>query len=190
MDEFREIISALGPYEGGLGWSIALYVLFFLNVILLIMEGSSFATNITIVVLLALFIDKTFAFGYMFNPSDMDPRLCHSEVFFGTYIARVIMFAGPFAIAGSTRNGRTRFVAIVAGIGGMTYMFARWWYEQRNSDVSGVTCMVDTGIMMQHAGLLLVLARITLRDRFGFGLVNGHIPVTVLGELAPDDVEI
>ncbi|MBN1564404.1 MAG: hypothetical protein JXA10_11230 [Anaerolineae bacterium] len=187
MDEFKEIISALGPDAGGLGWSITLYVLFFVNVILLLMEGSSFGTNISIAVLLAIFIDKTFAFGYMFNPNDLDPELCHREVFFGTYIARVVMFAGPFAIAGATKNGKTRFVAIVAGIAGMVYMFMRWFMEQRDSKISGVTCMVDTDLMVQHVGLLLVLARITLRDRFGFGPVDRDIPVTVLGELAPDD---
>jgi len=190
MGDLNEIISALGPYEGGLVWSIALYSLFFLNVILLLMEGSSFGTNIGIVVLICLFIDKTFAFGYMFNPSNMNPRLCHSEVFFGTYLARVVMFAGPFAIAGATKNGKTRMVAIVAGIGGMVYMFGRWFSEQRHSTVSGVTCMVDAHVMMQTAGMLLVLARIALRDRFRLGTVDRHIPVTVAGEFAPDEIEI
>ena len=70
MGEFGEIISALKPSAGGLGWSITLYTLFFLNIILLLMEGTSFGTNIGIVVLLCLFIDKTFAFGHMFNPND------------------------------------------------------------------------------------------------------------------------
>ena len=190
MAEFKEIISALGPYEGGLGWSIALYTLFFFNLILLLIEGSSFGTNIGIVVLLALFIDKTFAFGHMFNPSGMDPRLCHSEVFFGTYLARVAMFAGPFAIAGATKNGKARAVAILAGLGGMTYMFGRWFLEQRESNVTSVTCMVDAKVMVQTVGMLLVLARITLRDRFRLGTVDRHIPVTITGELAPDEIEI
>jgi hypothetical protein len=189
MGEFGEIISALKPSAGGLGWSIALYALFFFNFILLMIEGSSFGTNIGIAVLLALFIDKTFAFGYMFNPSGMDPQLCHSEVFFGTYLARVVMFAGPFAIAGSTDNGKARALAIATGLGGMAYMFGRWFIEQRQSDVSGVTCM-NPDVMLQSAGMLLVFARITLRNRFCLGTVHRHIPITVAGEFATHEIEI
>ncbi len=190
MAEFKEIISALGPNAGGLVWSLALYALFFLNLLLLLIEGSSFGTNIGIAVLLSIFIDKTFAFGHMFNPNDIDPHVCHAEIFFGTYLIRVVMFAGPFAVAGSTTNGKARALAIFSGVGGIAYMFGRWFLEQRESEVSGVTCMVDTDVMLQTAGILLVVARITLRDRFRLGTVDRHIPVTVAGEPSPNEIEV
>lgn len=193
MDAFGEMLGSLGPNSGPLIWNLVLYSMFFLNLILLFVEGSSFGTNITMVVLMLIFIDKTYAFGHMFNGDrGFDPETCHGEVFFGTYLARVAMFAGPFSIAGSTEKGSARGMGILTGLVGMVYMFGRWFTEQRQSKVSGVTCMVDpieTDVMLQTIGMVLILAQIALRDRFRLGTIDRDIPVTETGELAAHELE-
>ncbi len=193
MEDIRTIISSIGPGSGQqLIWDIALYWLFLINVVMLLMEGSAFGTNIAIGVLLAVFIDKTFAFGYMFNPDNGiydDPETCHAKVFVGTYLIRVIMFAGPFAVAGSTREGKARGIGILAGLSAIVYMFARWYFDQRDFSTERVTCE-NTDWMIQSAGLILILAKLVLRDRLLLGTVNRHIPVAVTRHLAAHDVEV
>lgn len=189
MDQFKEMINALWLTDQ-IQWDIALYVLFFLNLVLLIMqtEGSAFATLLLIIVLVAIIIDKTLAFGYMidFDMTRYTRERFHEEIFIGTYLIRVAMFAVPLSIAGMTKNPKSRGPAVIAGVGGGAYMFVRWFSEQRN------TPGTDIGLgyvpMLQYMGLLLMTARFTLRNRLCF--VDRDIPVTVPGELAAHDVEI
>jgi hypothetical protein len=163
-----------------------------INIVMLLMEGSAFGTNVAIAVLIAVFVDKTFAFGYMFNPDNGifdDPKTCHAKVFVGTYLIRVIMFAGPFAVACSTTSGKTRGIAILSGLSAMVYMFARWYFEQRDFTSERITCE-NTDWMIQSAGLILILAKLVLRNRLLLGTVNRHIPITVTRDLAAHDVEV
>jgi hypothetical protein len=194
MEDIKTIINSIGPGSGqNLIWSIVLYWMFLINLIVLFIDGTAFGTNISMVVLLCIFVDKTFAFGYMFNPKnglyDNDPQTCHAKVFVGTYLIRVVMFAGPFAIAGSTTEGKVRGAAILAGLSAVVYMAARWFFEQRNFKASTITCY-NTDIVTAHAGLILVLAKIALRDRLSLGTVHRHIPVTVSRVFAAHNVEI
>lgn len=189
MEDIKEIINALGPSSGGMAWSLALYWMFLINLVILFVDGSAFGTNISIAVLLCVFIDKTFAFGYMFNSSEMDPEYCHTKIFIGTYLIRVAMFAGPFAVAGSTEKGKVRAIAILAGLSGIGYMFIRWFYDQRKVDAIDVTCY-NTEMLIQTAGMGLVLAKIALRDRLPLGAIHRHIPITVPRELATHEIEI
>lgn len=193
MDQVNDILGALGPHSGPLIWNLVLYGMFVLNLILLFVEGSTFGTNLVMAVLLFIFIDKTYAFGHMFSGDKWtDPETCHTKVFFGTYLIRVAMFAGPFSIAGSTEKGAARALAIVTGLAGIVYMFGRWFTEQREFEATSVTCMADSTdptVMVQTLGLGLVLAKIALRDRFRLGAIDRHIPIPVSRELAAHELE-
>jgi drug/metabolite transporter (DMT)-like permease len=194
MEDVKTIINSLGPGSGQqLFFDIILYWMFLINLGIMFLDNSSFGTNISMVVLLCIFIDKTFAFGYMFNPKnglyDNDPEICHAKVFVGTYLIRVVMFAGPFAVAGSTRSGKVRTAAILAGLSAVIYMAARWFLEQREFNTSRVTCF-NTDTVIQSAGMLLVLAKMTLRDRLCLGTIYRHIPVTVTRDFSAHDVEV
>lgn len=194
MEDIKTIIGSLAPGTGQqLFFDIALYWMFALNIGTMFLGGSAGATNISMAVLLCVFIDKTFAFGYMFNPNngfyDDDPKTCHAKVFFGTYLIRVVMFAGPFALAGSTKSGKVRAVAIITGLIGVFYMASRWFFEQREFSSSKVTCL-RTDIVIQNVGMILVLAKIALRDRLCLGMIHRHIPVTIPRHFTAHDVEV
>jgi hypothetical protein len=192
MDQFKEMINALWLTDE-IHWDLALYGLFLLNLILLIMqtEGSALATGLLIIVLVSLIIDKTRAFGYMieFDMTRYTREQFHEQIFIGTYLIRVAMFAVPLSIAGMTKNEKSRGPAVVAGIAGGAYMFTRWFFEQRDVAGSDVGIgYIPAAMMMQHIGLLLMLVRITLRN--SLRTVYRDVPVTVTGELAAHDVEI
>jgi hypothetical protein len=194
MEDVKTIVNSLGPGSGRqLLFDIALYWMFLVSIGIMFLDDSSFGTNVSMAVLLCIFIDKTFAFGYMFNPDngwvDNDPETCHAKVFVGTYLIRVVMFAGPFAVAGSTTSGKVRAAAILAGLSAVVYMAARWFFEQREFNASRVTCF-NTDMVIQNAGMLLVLAKITLRDRLRLGSIYRHIPVTITRNFAAHDVEV
>jgi hypothetical protein len=194
MEDLRTIINSLGPGTGQqLIWDIALYWMFLINFLILFMDGTSFGTNITMAVLVFIFIDKTFAFGYMFNPKnglyDNDPQTCHAKVFVGTYLIRTAMFAGPFAVAGSTTKGKVRAVGILAGLSAIVYMLGRWFFEQRDFNASTITCE-NTDIVIQSVGMILILAKIALRDRLALGTVHRHIPVAVARDATARDIGV
>jgi hypothetical protein len=192
MDQFKEMLNALWLTDE-IHWDLALYGLFLLNLILLIMqtEGSALATFLLIVVLVSLIIDKTRAFGYMieFDMTRYTREQFHEQIFIGTYLIRVAMFAIPLSIAGMTKNSKSRGPAVVAGISGGAYMFTRWFFEQRETPGTDIGVgYVPVVMMVQHIGLLLILARITLRNKLRN--VYRDIPVTVAGDFAAHDVEI
>lgn len=194
MEDVRTIINSIGPGTGQqLLFDLALYWMFLINLIVLLIGGTAFSTNIGIAVLLCIFIDKTFAFGYMFNPDnglyDNDPETCHAKVFVGTYLIRVIMFAGPFSIAGTTTEGKVRAASILAGISAVIYMLGRWFFEQRDFKADQITCL-NTDVVIQSAGVVLVLAKIVLRERLHLGTIYRHIPVTVARDFAAHGVEV
>lgn len=193
MDELREIISALWLTDE-IYWDIALYVIFALNLLLMLMQpdGSALAVALCILVLVAAVIDKTKAFGYTLDVSPYYTReQCHEQVFIGTYLIRVIMFAAPLSVAGMTKNPDSRLVGIVAGVIGGVYMFARWYLEQRDVALTDLFCAtIWAGFALQQAGLALLAARVALGDRLLLGRVHRHAPLLVAGELAPDGVEV
>jgi hypothetical protein len=194
MEDLRTIINSLGPGTGQqLIWDIALYWLFLINFLILFMDGTSFGTNITMAVLVFIFIDKTFAFGYMFNPKnglyDNDPHTCHAKVFVGTYLIRTAMFAGPFAVAGSTNKGKVRAVGILAGLSAIVYMIGRWFFEQRDFKASSITCE-NTDIVIQSVGMILILAKIALREHLTLGTVHRHIPVAIARDAGAHNISI
>lgn len=192
MDQFKEMINALWLTDE-IHWDLALYGLFFLNLILLIMqtEGSALPTMLLIIVLVSLIIDKTRAFGYMidFDMTRYTRETFHEQIFIGTYLIRVAMFAVPLSIAGMTKNTKSRGPAVIAGIAGGAYMFIRWFAEQRDVATTDVGVYVPPAMMVQFIGLLLVVTRIALRNNL-HTIIYRDIPVAVTGELATHDVEV
>jgi len=189
MDQIKAIFDALGPSNKYLIWDISLYVLFLLNVVVLMTlpDGSTLGTLLSIIVLIFIFIDKTFAFGHILKAPD--PEYCHAKIFIGTYLIRATIFIAPLTIAGGTHEGKVRTAGIVAGMGGAIYMFMRWFTDQRDVDTTIITCF-NTDVMMQNAGTLLVLARVVLRDRLLLGTVHRRIPSRVFGNSAAHEVEV
>ena len=181
MGDIQEIINAIGPTDN-LVWDISLYVLFFFNLVMLLLlpDGSTLHTSLVIIVLLSIFIDKTFAFGYLFNSGPYDAETCHGKIFIGTYLIRAAMFVAPLMIAGSTDAGKVRGLGILLGGMAAAYMIGRWYVDQRDVDVTNITCM-NTGVVAQTAGFLVAAAYATVR-RAGLRTVavDGDIPVRIL----------
>ncbi len=191
MEELRQIVNSIGPSSDTLIWDISLYLLFFLNLIALLMlpDGSTMNTMLLILVLVSIFIDKTYAFGYMIDPGPYDPKTCHEKIFVGTYLIRAAMFVAPLTVAASTDEGKVRAVGILAGIGGAIYLFLRWFMQQRTVEAPSITCF-NTDVAAMSAGFVLLAARVLLRDRLRLGTIHRGIPLTVVSQLAPHDVEI
>lgn len=191
MGDLQEIIKGLGPTDQ-LHWDITLYVLFLLNIVVLLTvpEGNSTATFLSIMVLVFIFMDKTYAFGYMANSGDKySAEDCHAKIFVGTYLIRAGMFIAPFSIAGFVSEGKSRGPAVLAGIGAVVYSFLRWFMDQREVEAPEITCY-NTEVMLQSAGMFLILAKIALRDRLLLGTIYRRVPRAVLGQTATHEVEI
>ncbi|MCD4685511.1 MAG: hypothetical protein K8S97_06210 [Anaerolineae bacterium] len=189
MDNMGEIFNSLGPNSGDMVWNISLYVLFFLNVILLLLipDGDSMHMLLIIFILMSIIIDKAFAFGYLLDAPN--PIACHTKLFIGTYLIRAYMFVGPWIVAGSTSEGKVRGLGIIVGIGGLAYSMGRWFLEQRDAGDGSITCFI-TGLWAAQTLLpLLPLAYVVLRRKLAL-FVDGHVPVTVMGELATHKVEV
>ncbi len=189
MDNMGEIFNSLGPNSGDMLWNIALYVLFFLNIILLLIvpDGDSMHTMLIIFILMGIIIDKAFAFGYLLDAPN--PIKCHTEDFLGTYLIRAYMFIGPWIVAGATSEGKVRGLGILVGLGGLAYSVARWFLEQREAGDGNITCFI-TGLWAAQALLpFLPLAYAVLRRKLAL-FVDGHVPVTIVGELAAYEIEV
>lgn len=190
MDDVRAMVEALWLTDD-LHWDITLYWLMFVNVVILFMlpDGAPVLhTMLSIGAVMSAIIDKTYAFGYMLNSGYYTPEQCHGEIFIGTYLIRALMFAGPLMLAGSTESGKARFLGIIAGISGAVYMFARWYFDQREVTSLKITCE-NTAVMLQSVGMVLILARVALHDRLLVGAVHRHIPIMVLRQPAAHEVE-
>jgi hypothetical protein len=188
MGNYKEMLDYLWLTEH-IQWDLALYGLFFLNLLMLFMQGdgNAFGTMLCIAVMVSCVIDKTYAFGYMLDPAPYTAEQYHSEVFIGTYLIRVAMFVGPLTIAGSTKNPKLRFIAIIAGVSGCSYMFARWYTDQRESNVKGTIGYLHLGA--QSLMVTLVLVRAIAREKLAV-VVDRNVPGAVFSDLAADDVEV
>lgn len=193
MDNVNEMLKLLGPTDK-LHWDILLYTTFFFNLVLLFVlpDGSTLPTFLTIVVLVCAVIDKTYAFGYMMDSGTFSAQDCHAKIFIGTYLIRAAMFIAPFTIAGGTDEGKVRALGILCGIVGVGYMGARWFIEQREVAGTNITCasLLNARFLWQSAGMVLVLARIVLRDRLSVGTIYRHGPILILRHPGADHVEI
>ncbi len=193
MAELEQMFNSLGPFSGELQWNLALYWLFFLNLLLLFMvpDGSTMQTALAIIVLISTVIDKTFGFGYLLDPGRYSPQYYHEQIFIGTYLIRVAMFVAPATIAGSTRNGKVRAIGILAAISGAVYSFGRWFFQQRDNPTNVISMVpMQSEFVAQSVGMMLILAQITLRRHFRLGRVDRYIPVAVARKLPADKLEV
>lgn len=191
MDDIKAMAEALWLTDN-LEWDISLYWIMLINLVLLFVlpDGApAMHTMIAIGAIMSAVIDKTYAFGYMLDSGSYSPEECHGQIFIGTYLIRALMFAGPLMVAGSTESGKARFLGILAGISGAVYMFARWYFDQRDVSSLEITCY-NTGMVLQSAGIVLILARMVLRDRLIVGRIHRRIPVTIPGQFAAHEIEI
>ncbi len=191
MEELRAILESVGPSSDTLAWDLTLYTLFLLNVVILLLlpDGSTLGTVLSIAVILCLFIDKTFAFGHLLDSGPYSPEYCHAKIFVGTYLIRAVIFAAPLTIAASTDKGSVRTLGVIAGIGGAIYMFLRWFSDQREVEAPNITCF-NSEVMVHSASLVLVLGRVALRNRLRLWTVDRDVPGAVPGDLAAHEVEI
>jgi len=191
MEELRAILESVGPSSDTLAWDLTLYTLFLLNVVILLLlpDGSTLGTVLSIAVILCLFIDKTFAFGHLLDSGPYSPEYCHAKIFVGTYLIRAVIFAAPLTIAASTDKGSVRTLGVIAGIGGAIYMFLRWFSDQREVEAPNITCF-NSEVMVHSASLVLVLGRVALRNRLRLWTVYRDVPGAVLGDLAAHEVEV
>jgi len=191
MEELRAILESVGPSSNTLGWDIALYALFLLNVVILLLlpDGSTMGTGLSIAVILCLFIDKTYAFGHLLDSGPYSPEYCHAKIFVCTYLIRAVVFAAPLTIAASTDKDSVRTMGIIAGIGGAVYMFLRWFSDQRDVAAPNITCF-NSEMMVHSASMVLVLGRVALRNRLGSLTIYRDVPGAVLGDLAAHEVEV
>lgn len=193
MEEFNQMAQSLGPNTGDLLWNIALYIIFGINLLMLFMlpDGSTLQTFLSILVLIAAVLDKTYGFGHILDPSPYTPEYYHEQVFIGTYLIRVIMFVAPLTIAGSTREGSVRAVAIVAALVGVGYAFYRWFRDQRDNPTTDIGYL-DLEIMAQSVVMLATLGGSALRRRWYSATVaiDRDVPVAVAVEFAAHDIEV
>jgi len=189
MENLKEMIDYLWLTDD-LHWDLALYWIFLINIVMLftLPDGSTLGTSIAIIVIIGAVIDKVYGFGFMLDPGRYTPERYHAEIFIGTYLMRAVMFVGPLSVAGSTDNPKTRAVGILAGLSGGVYSFARWYFDQREVSTTDIGLYLHWEMFAQSAGMVLVLAHLALRRRFGF--VHRDVPVTVTRVLAAHDVEV
>lgn len=117
----QQILSRLGPNypEGMIFWNILLYIIFFLAVITMFMQGDK--QNSTTLMMGAVGLLAVLAKFQIFEPKD-----------FGSLIINAGMFVLPLIVAGVTSAkksvGPAIFGAIIAGI----YFFGYWVVMQRS----------------------------------------------------------
>jgi hypothetical protein len=191
MEELRAILESVGPSSDTLAWDLTLYALFLLNVVILLLlpDGSTLGTVLSIAVILCLFIDKTYAFGHILDSGPYSPEYCHAKIFVGTYLIRAVIFAAPLTVAASTDKDSVRTLGVIAGIGGAVYMFLRWFSDQREVDAPNITCF-DSEAMVHSASLVLVLGRVALRNWLELWAIDRNVPGAVFGDLAAHEVEV
>ncbi len=199
------------PQEGQVIWDGMVYGLLFFSLIALFMlsQGTMRDTLMISAVMMFCVLDKTYAWGYIVKPSgvylgmptdctlypgvcERDVRVTAHLVHLGTYMMRVMMFAFPLVIAGQTRVGKARVLAVLlAGYAGL-YITARWYLQQRNA--AGSVFMIDwlepqnfvrSSMFVIGIG---ILAHRWHRNRFGS--IDWETEMLVGGVLPSDDTEI
>lgn len=120
----QEIWARLAPTYPNAAIGIALYIIIAFAVLNMISQKKS-DTRITIMlstVIMLCLIDKV-AVGYQGEPI--------GNWTIESFFLRVPMFVFPLITAGMTRWDRARPFGVIGGLIGGTYLFLRWFFEQR-----------------------------------------------------------
>lgn len=117
------ILQRLAPSYPSPIYGITLYIIIILSIITLFLQKKS---NLQITILIAItvmcgLIDKINAWQ-TFNGANTQ---------FVALMLRIVIFVVPLIVAGMTKWEKSRGPAILAGIIGGIYLFARWFFEQR-----------------------------------------------------------
>lgn len=136
-----QIREALFPYPGQELFDVWLYVMLFIELVLLFMifSGNTFNLGLLAAVIIATVLDKLFIFGWI-DPGIVNPATTcttmpcavsfHTEVSFWTFVLRIIMFAFPTVIVTMTSISKARPVAaLLAGLA-LLYTAARLFTQQ------------------------------------------------------------
>jgi hypothetical protein len=123
--EFSEIPRLLGPGNTTQDHilSIALYIIFFLSLVTLLMQSDKqlLATLVMAATLLLIILAKlTLAANAPFERQE-----------FGTYVIHAGIFILPALVAGMTKAPKSRPPAVIAAVLGAIYMFGFWLLFQR-----------------------------------------------------------
>jgi len=159
MDSNLTISDALLPREEYFAWDIFLYVIIFLQVIALVLLFSSTLkdTIMIAIVMICGFADKAYIFGFIDGRESVQ---YHAKNAFGTYVIRITMFALPFVLVTQTKVGRAKPICAILGVLSLIYMFARWFFQQRNTpEVINTGMAMEYGTMVAHMGWIWLVYR-------------------------------
>lgn len=160
----------LRPQDGL--WDYALYVIIFLQVILLavLFLGSLRDVLFMAAAVISAISDKIYLFGFLDGgATNIDQAVeFHTKDSLFTYVARVMMFAFPLVITTQTKIRRAKPLCVILGVGGLVYMFGRWFVQQRPEGIKDFRqpgTFIEDGIYLIHAGTMyLVLLDVGLRS--------------------------
>lgn len=188
--DLNEMLNALWLTDE-IHWDLALYGIVLINIILLFVlpDGSTLGMPLAVLVITCAVIDKVHGFGYMLEKPD--PIKFHEEVFFGTYLIRVIICLAPALVAGNTESSKARVVGILAFLGGGAYMIARWYVEQRNVPDQGFGIgFIPFDFVPQVAGMMFVMWGTSLRSRLRWLVIDRDVPAPAMGDPATHSIKI
>jgi hypothetical protein len=115
----QDILSKLGPRSGtNLIYDIFLYVLFFLNLIIMFMQSDKQMVP-------TVFAGLAAALAVVAKLDVIPPKE------FGSLVVNAGVFVLPLIIAGITRAKKSVPLSVISGILAGVYFFAFWFFNQR-----------------------------------------------------------
>jgi hypothetical protein len=121
------IFAALAPASI---WAWLCYIIIVLDLAAMLLEkrGSLQLTLFMAASILAALINILGASGKLSSGQRgiFQDMLQSEQVRFGNWMVGIVMFVFPLVYAGSTKTGRSRGPALLAGIFAMLYVFGRW----------------------------------------------------------------
>jgi hypothetical protein len=139
---------ALSPAPGQELWDYFLYGIIAWALITVLVSSVDTNTTVSLFVgyaLLAAIFDKTYAFGYFFEPEGTSQAVridSHLNTFW-TILMRALMFALPLMAAFTTKIGRVRFTAGLLSLIALVYTLGRW-FDQESGNLPFLSWIVDT----------------------------------------------
>jgi hypothetical protein len=116
----QEILSKLGPRSGtNLLYDILLYILFFMNVIIMFMQSDKQLVP-------TIFAGLAAALAVVAKLDVLAPKA------FGSLVVNAGIFVLPLIVAGITRAKKSVPLAVIDGLLAGVYFFAFWFFNQRS----------------------------------------------------------
>lgn len=133
--DFQNILFYIGPNSNPIIWTIFLYTLFFLALVMLFAmpDKNMIPTLLVATVLMAVVVAKL-----SLAAESSNDRPIFDTRSFGMYVVNIIPFVFPLITAGMVRarsgkaKGRVVPPAILTGLIGGVYFFSFWYFFQQN----------------------------------------------------------